>query len=273
MTQNKPPIKKRQLFIPFLKRFAGDKYRKFDESWRSGHQSTVPATIEMKDPVILKQLEMIDLTLDEVRCIQSVQPLVRLYIEDIVDGFYQTITGVESLQAIITSNSTVERLRQTLKSHLIEMFSGRIDEEYLQKRMRVADVHSRIGLEPKWYMGAFQNLQNTLMLLVNRNVEDRDESLRISKAITKILNFEQQIVLEAYEKENVRQRELQYEQVKEELKRKVTTVSEEIAAVSEQTNTSVQNLIAAADEVNVSVERSAGASRETQSLATEGQTS
>ncbi|QHW34277.1 hypothetical protein GZH47_28090 [Paenibacillus rhizovicinus] len=159
--------------------------------------------------------------MDEVRLIQSVQPLVRQYIEEIVDGFYQTITGIESLQAIITSNSTVERLRQTLKSHLIEMSSGRIDEEYLQKRMRVADEHSRIGLEPKWYMGAFQNLQNTLMLIVNRNVEDREESLRISKAITKILNFEQQIVLEAYEKENVRQRQLQYEQVQEELKRKI----------------------------------------------------
>ncbi|WP_192043670.1 hypothetical protein [Paenibacillus rhizovicinus] len=41
--------------------------------------------------------------------------------------------------------------------------------------------------------------------------------------------------------------------------------------MSEQTSASVQNSIAAADDVNRSVERSAEASRETQSLAAEGQ--
>ncbi|QHW34276.1 hypothetical protein GZH47_28085 [Paenibacillus rhizovicinus] len=57
MTQNKPPNIKRKFFIPVLQRFAGEKHHKIDESWRSGHQSTVPASIDIQDPVILKQCD------------------------------------------------------------------------------------------------------------------------------------------------------------------------------------------------------------------------
>ncbi|MFF2888255.1 protoglobin domain-containing protein [Paenibacillus sp. NPDC057967] len=229
------------------------------------------ATIDIDDPVILKQLEMIELTLDDIRLAQSLQTLIAKHIDTIVAAFYRTITNVDQLKKIIVENSTIERLQLTLKAHLIEMFSGHIDEDFLMKRQRVASVHYRIGLEPKWYMGAFQNLQDTLLNLVYRHIEDRDELMRISTVITKILNFEQQIVLEAYEKENLRQRGLQYERVKAELKHKITIVSEDMTVIAEQTRTSVQHLIASSSEVNGSVQRGAEASRLTQALAAEGQ--
>lgn len=42
------------------------------------------------------------------------------------------------------------------------MFNGIIDYEFIEKRITVAKVHIRIGLEPKWYLGAFQNLFSSL---------------------------------------------------------------------------------------------------------------
>ncbi|WP_165867268.1 protoglobin domain-containing protein [Paenibacillus pinisoli] len=239
--------------------------------WKESEPS-LDAVICIDDPVIVKQLEMIELTLDDIRLAKSLQALIERHIDTIVDTFYQTITNVDQLKDIIVENSTIERLQFTLKAHLIEMFSGHIDEDFLKKRQRVASVHYRIGLEPKWYMGAFQNLQDTLLNLVYRHVEDREQLIRISTVITKILNFEQQIVLEAYEKENVRQRELQYERVKEELKHKITVVSEDMTVIAEQTRASVQHLVASSADVNGSVHRGAEASRHTQALAAEGQT-
>ncbi|NOU93241.1 hypothetical protein GC093_08415 [Paenibacillus sp. LMG 31456] len=228
-------------------------------------------TIDLKDPTILKQLEMIELTIEEIQLAKSIQSLISQHIDEIVSTFYRTITNVEELKEIILENSTIERLRKTLEMHLIEMFDGQIDSGYLKKRFRVADVHYRVGLEPKWYMGAFLNLQSTLLDIVHRYIENRDESIRISKVITKILNFEQQIVLEGYEKENVRQRQLHYENVKEELKEKIITVSQEMTVITEQTSASVQQLIASSNEVNLSVLSSAETSRDTQLLAKDGQ--
>ena len=228
-------------------------------------------TIDIQDKTILRQLEMIDLTKEEIQLAKAIQPLIQEHIDQLVTIFYQSITNIEELKQIILQHSTIERLRTTLATHIIEMFDGQIDGDFLSKRTRVANIHYRIGLDPKWYMGAFQNVQSALLDLVHERIDNRDESLKINKMITKILNFEQQIVLEAYEKENIRQRQLQYEKVKEELKEKIIAVCGEMTIITEQTSASVQDLIASSNEVNHSVQRGASTSRDTQLLATDGQ--
>ena len=228
-------------------------------------------SIEIQETMILKQLEMIDLSNEEIKTAKAIQPLISIHIDEIVATFYQTITNVEQLRTIILENSSIDRLRKTLETHLIEMFCGQLNEEFLEKRIRIANIHYRIGLEPKWYMAAFQNLQSTLLHLVHRHVEDRDESMEIIQVITKILNFEQQLVLEAYEKENLRQRELQYNEVKTELKAKIMRVCEEMTYITERTNVAVQELVTNSEVVNESVLRGADASRDTHLLATDGQ--
>lgn len=119
-------------------------------------------------------------------------------------------------------------------------------------------------------MGAFQTLQTALLDVIEQAVEPRERS-KMSKIVTKMLNFEQQIVLEAYEKENIRQKQSQYDRVKQEMKDQILCVMEELATLTEQTNASVQELIANSDEVNRSVEFSAKTSSRTQDLAAAGQ--
>ena len=56
------------------------------------------------------------------------------------------------------------------------------------------------------------------------------------------MSFEQQIVIEAYELENLKERERQYEKVKSEVKRQILDTSEELVALSEETHSSVHQL-------------------------------
>jgi heme-based aerotactic transducer len=118
-------------------------------------------TIEMGNEQLSTQLRMINLTKEDLRMIRSIQPVMIESIDEIIEIFYETILKVAALRQIITDHSTIDRLRTTLKQHIIELFSGHLDNEYVLKRLRIAVVHQRIGLEPKWYIGSFQNLQNT----------------------------------------------------------------------------------------------------------------
>lgn len=257
--------------VSFVSKVFGVKRKQANQTFWLDDAKHKQVKIEIQDKTVLQQLEMIDLSLEEIKVAKAIQPFISEHIDKIVSTFYETITNVEQLKTIILENSTLEKLKQTLETHLIEMFSGQINENFLNKRIRVANVHYRIGLEPKWYMGAFQNLRDTLLMLVHQHIENRDESMKISQVISKILNFEQQLVLEAYEKENIRQRQLQYDKVKAELKTKILTVCEDMTSITEQTNAAVQQLVAGSEAVNSSVFVGAEKSRDTQKLATEGQ--
>ncbi|WP_139491429.1 globin-coupled sensor protein [Brevibacillus dissolubilis] len=226
--------------------------------------------VSVDDPELIKQMKMINLTKEDLQVAKSVQPLISSHIQTIVAAFYGSVLEVPHLKQMIQQHSSVERLKQTLGSHLVEMFNGVMDINFLRKRIRVAETHVRIGLEPKWYMGAFQNLQNVLFDIVNEHVHP-SERLTVSKVIAKILNFEQQLVLDAYEKESVRQKEEHHEQIKARLRATIVTVGEELAQLTEETSASIQELIENSNHVNHAVEESTSTSRGTQDYAKLGQ--
>ncbi|UVI30746.1 globin-coupled sensor protein [Paenibacillus spongiae] len=229
-----------------------------------------PASIESLEDEFMVQLDMIGLTVEDLNMLKKYQPIVVEFSDSIVESFYMKVLHVPGLQAIIMKNSSIERLRLTLRDHLIEMFDGRIDNDFVQKRLKIASVHQRIGLEPKWYMGAFQNLQNTMLGIIHNYLHDQAEGLALSKAITKLLNFEQQLVLEAYEKMNVEHQENQYELIKRQLKEKIISVSQRLALLTEQTNTSTQELIGSSNQVAASFMSSSEKTKESRSLALKG---
>ncbi|MCY8001796.1 globin-coupled sensor protein [Bacillus haynesii] len=194
-----------------------------------------------------KQLAMVDLTDEDLWVLSRLKPLVTEHIETIVTRFYQNLEHENSLMEIIHDHSSVDRLKKTLTIHIQEMFSGVIDEAFLEKRIRIAHVHLRIGLLPKWYLGAFQDLLLSMLTIFENALSD-EEYRRSVKAATKILNIEQQIVLEAFEDEHARLRRLD-EESKNELHRQIKDTSGSLAAIFAETTGAVQELVDKSSEI------------------------
>ncbi|WP_394190789.1 globin-coupled sensor protein [Paenisporosarcina quisquiliarum] len=195
-----------------------------------------------------KQIQMIDLTKNDLAVIRQLQPHIQPHLEDLVTHFYQALEYGSGLNEIIQKNSSVDRLKVTLRRHLDEMFEGQINQAYINQRHTIAHVHVRIGLGTKWYMGSFQSFVSGLTdIIFLLNMSTADNILAI-KAITKVLNFEQQLVIEAYDAQHERIRQ-EAADTKESLISTVRTTAEELGAISEETNASIQQLSAESDEI------------------------
>lgn len=226
--------------------------------------------MDVTDPSILMKMNMIHLTEEDMKLIKSIQPLVEENIEHLVDQFYSTILEVKHLKETIEKYSAVDRLRGTLKTHLIELFNGDIDQDFLEKRFVVARTHYRIGLEPAWYMGAFQNLQNSFLSILFKEGKDHEEMEAIISAVNKILSFEQQIVLEAYEHENIEKLQKQFDEGKAYLKNEMNVVSEGLLVFSEETQRSVESLSSSILEINQTTAESNNQAIKAKNYANEG---
>lgn len=195
----------------------------------------------IKEKEIGKQIQLINLTSDDLNRVNSIYPLIEQNLDDIVGSFYNTLLMQPGLMAIIEKHSSVDRLKGTLRSHILEMFEGIVDKEYVMKRYKIAFIHAKIGLQSKWYMCAFQNLLTGLTDIIFKHITDVQQVQDITQSVTKLMNLEQQIVLETYDE--------QIEQVKEgihlqsvSLGEKVITSATELAAIVEQTNASLHSL-------------------------------
>lgn len=150
------------------------------------------------------QVQMIGLTKEDLRIIHNLQPFVNEQIDDIVNRFYENLENEPSLLDLINDNSSIEKLRKTLRTHITEMFNGVINQEYFERRIRIAHIHVQVGLKTKWYLCAFQDLLLSLIGIIEENFEDKEEYFLAIKAVSKILNLEQQLVLESYDIETER---------------------------------------------------------------------
>ena len=195
-----------------------------------------------------KQIQMIGLGKEDLQVIHAIQPFVMEKIGLIVDQFYKNLENEPSLLKIINDNSSIERLKKTLRQHIVEMFSGKVDDAYFAKRVRIAHMHVRIGLQTKWYMCAFQDLLLSLVKIVEENVPNREDCFLAVKALTKMLNLEQQLVLEAYDAETDRIKE-EAEQHKKMVRDNVSGASQNLAAITEETNASFQQLLSQSEEI------------------------
>ncbi|MCI4128128.1 globin-coupled sensor protein [Bacillus haynesii] len=224
------------------------KDRKTERSFFAGEDPDQTKRIRLNQHAeFKKQLAMVDLTDEDLWVLSRLKPLITEHIETIVTRFYQNLEHENSLMEIIHDNSSVDRLKKTLTIHIQEMFSGVIDEAFLEKRIRIAHVHLRIGLLPKWYLGAFQDLLLSMLTIFENALSD-EEYRRSVKAVTKILNIEQQIVLEAFEDEHARLRRLD-EESKNELHRQIKDTSGSLAALFAETTGAVQELVDKSSEI------------------------
>lgn len=203
-----------------------------------------------KGSEIERQILMIDLTEKDLQIINAIQPFVIEKIDLIADRFYKNLEKEPSLLKIINDNSSIEKLKKTLRQHIVEMFNGRIDAAFTDKRIKIAHMHVRIGLQTKWYMCAFQDLFLALMDIIQQNMMNKEDCFLAIRAVSKIINLEQQLVLEAYDTESIRLKEaIAIEEQKRSVRKNVAKASQNLAAISEQTNASFQQLIAQSNEI------------------------
>ncbi|MFF5995641.1 globin-coupled sensor protein [Lysinibacillus sp. KU-BSD001] len=191
---------------------------------------------------IQKQLNLINLTDEDFKTLMSFQSTIKQHVNEITNVFYDKILEVPELKQLIESRSSVSKLKAVVGEHTISMFNGRLNEEVIERKRHLARIHFKMGLDPKWYMGTFQQMQEIMVRILVEEPTVQVEALQIVTVVSKWINFEMQIVLEEYERENRRLIDAQYTVVKEELKGSISSISEDLARLTDETTNQMDNI-------------------------------
>lgn len=193
-------------------------------------------------PELEQQMKLIGIQEDNLRQIKSYQPYIAAGVSTITDVFYENVLSIPSLKEIIEERTKIERLKKTLDIYLVSMFDGIFNDETIEAKRKLASMHFKIGLDPKWYMGTFQKLQEVMITLICKDITDIVLREQINLNVSKLINLEMQIVLEEYEKENIQLRSEQYNIVKQELKGNLSSIIQNLADSTEETNKSIEQV-------------------------------
>ncbi|GAB3068800.1 heme-based aerotactic transducer HemAT [Virgibacillus ainsalahensis] len=216
-----------------------------------------------------KQLNMLDLKEADFAVAQVLKPYVEKRITEIVDRFYDNLSYNPDLIEIIETNSSFERLKKTLRDHITQMFSGEMTEAFMEKRKIIALVHVKIGLTQKWYIASFEKIFSGLIEVIETNFETKEDRILAIKLCHKLLNLEQQVVLEAFDDEVARLHEQELQE-KKRLMETLEKTSIELASLAEETNASIEEMTAQVDVITSSSQAGTGLAEEAKTSADQG---
>ncbi|WP_053072007.1 globin-coupled sensor protein [Ornithinibacillus contaminans] len=232
-------------------------------------KTTHPVLEVEKGSDLEKQLSMLDFTKNDLAIGQALKPYVEENIISIIDGFYDNLETNPLLMDIINEHSSIDKLKQTLHRHIIEMFSGVMNEAFVNQRKRIAIIHVHIGLTQKWYIASFEKIFYGLLETVLTQFKNPADQIAAIKVIQKLLNLEQQMVLEAYDDEVLRQNEAELKK-KEDMFATLEKASVELATVSEETTASFEEMTAQIDVITMNSRTGTELSEAAKEIADEG---
>ncbi|SDO10906.1 heam-based aerotactic trancducer [Psychrobacillus sp. OK028] len=226
--------------------------------------------LEVRDKKILVQLQLINFSEKDLANLKQMESFMLPYIPGAVKNFYDSLMANEELVDIINKHSSRSRLEQTLITHTTEWFAGLLNDDYIEKRKKIAKMHVHIQLKTKYYLGACYQLQNSLVDKIQIAHLPIETQIQFVTSLSKIINLEQQIVVEAYDNYAEEQAKEKEDAIKGTIKETLGNIATSLEVQSAETTTSVEELIGTTKDLEIEVAKGIETSNKTIDMAEAG---
>lgn len=114
----------------------------------------------------------------------------------LINDFYQHLQSHPQTARFLQDPQLIERLKQAQLQYFEELASGEYGEAFFERRLQVGETHQQIGLDPQWYLGAYnQYVQHCFPEFARRLGETVPPPLL---ALLKVILLDIGVTLEAY---------------------------------------------------------------------------
>ncbi len=112
----------------------------------------------------LKQrLDFIGLDDKRLASLGKIQASIGKHLGPALALFYEKLATVPAVASFFEGKPQMDRAKDRQDGHWGLLASGRFDEHYLEASRKIGLRHARIGLEPRWYIGGYGLIVETLL--------------------------------------------------------------------------------------------------------------
>jgi len=119
-----------------------------------------------------------------------------------LDDFYTYIYQIPETRAFFRSREHMMHAKAMQIRHWGVILEGSFGADYVASVTKIGEVHNRIGLEPKWYIGGYNFLLCALLEAVSRRKKEnpfrRPDPLPLQQALSKAVMIDMDLAIAVY---------------------------------------------------------------------------
>ena len=116
-----------------------------------------------------------------------------------VGAFYRQLLAFQPTRELLRDPAVKERLLAKQRSYLLSLAGPTLDARFVEERRRIGEVHQRVGLEPRFYLGAYALYFSLLAPIVAEwFTPEPGRAVEILVSLQKLLMLDAQLAVETY---------------------------------------------------------------------------
>nr|WP_239454406.1 globin-coupled sensor protein [Bacillus suaedaesalsae] len=187
------------------------------------------------------QLELIGLTKTDLAILKGISPIAQKHISSI----YEIALNYKHAGILkIADTSSIGVSREMSEQYVLSMFTGLINNEFIERRKSVGQLYVQIGVEIQWFISVYKLLMAKMMEKVKEELAlDEHDLFRVMLAISRIFDLEMQLIIATMQHTMLNSVEMKEVESKKNLREYVGGFVENLAAMSEETGASVDQIV------------------------------
>ncbi|MFT4074037.1 MAG: globin-coupled sensor protein [Asticcacaulis sp.] len=144
------------------------------------------------------RLDFARITIEDINLLRQIWPRIEPALPRILKAFYAHVRREPHLVAMIGSQD--DRLQGAQSRHWKMLFTSGFDRAYFENALRIGHTHHRIGLEPKWYIAAYQFVLDELTAALTEAYRFKPKALtRALIAVNKAVFLDLDVAISTYQ--------------------------------------------------------------------------
>jgi chemotaxis family two-component system sensor kinase Cph1 len=120
-------------------------------------------------------------------------------LDDLIEGMYTHFLSFEETRQFFPNEHVLKHAQQAQKAYFARLTKGNYDEDYVKDRLIVGATHHRIGLDPKWYIGAYNRVLSWFLpKIIERYNGDPEATGKAISALMKVVFFDMGLAIDCY---------------------------------------------------------------------------
>jgi methyl-accepting chemotaxis protein len=150
--------------------------RTIDHAWADARHPQLLAQVQTPRPhrafqetamssndALSDRLNFMKLSPEVQQSLQAIKPIVMRELPGALDAFYNQIQAFPETRKFFSSQGQMSGAKNRQLAHWEIISSARFDQSYVRAVTTVGEIHARIGLEPRWYIGGYALLMEALI--------------------------------------------------------------------------------------------------------------
>jgi methyl-accepting chemotaxis protein len=203
-----------------------------------------------------ERLQFLEIDGDTRAALAEFSPTLRSALPEILAEFYGHIRKWPKLAALFQGGAAaMERAGKAQEAHWLSLFSGRFDEGYAASVRKIGLMHSRIGVDPRWYIGGYAFVLGRLYRAASRSYTSRvspavaqARTARLLRALNQAVMLDMDIAISIYLEENKAAYDKKLSSLAEAFDRSVRAVVDGVASAATELHATAKSMAATAEE-------------------------